>query len=100
MQVFQRRMDGKENFFRNWQNYKLGFGDVSKEYWLGLGKLHKLLNLNPQNELLIRMESVGNEVATAHYGTFNIDDEKSGFKLSIGGFNIKTSNAGSQTWKC
>ena len=55
MQVCQRRMDGKEKFFRNWQDYKLGFGDASKESWLGLGILHTLLNLNPQNELLIKM---------------------------------------------
>ena len=80
----------KKTFFRNWQNYKLGFGDALMESWLGLGILHTLLNFNPQNELLIKMESVRN-VAIAHYGTFKIGDEESRFKLSIGGFNSKTS---------
>ena len=61
------------------------------ESWLGLGILHTLLNFDPQNELLIKMESVRNEVATAHYGTFKIGDEESRFKLSIGGFNSKRS---------
>lgn len=34
-QVFQRRMDGAESFFRPWKHYKGGFGNVAGEYWLG-----------------------------------------------------------------
>ena len=80
----------KKNFFKKWQNYKLGFGDALMESWLGLGILHTLLNFNPQNELLIKMESVRN-VAIAHYGTFKIGDEESRFALSNRGFNSKRS---------
>ncbi|CAG2250621.1 unnamed protein product [Mytilus edulis] len=40
--VFQRRMNGKINFFRKWESYKTGFGNLNGEHWLGNEHLHKL----------------------------------------------------------
>ena len=40
--VFQKRLDGSVNFFRGWNEYKIGFGHLKGEYWLGLGKIHRL----------------------------------------------------------
>ena len=34
-QVIQRRYNGEINFYRNWNDYKYGFGSVDNEIWLG-----------------------------------------------------------------
>uniref|UniRef100_H3AZP9 Tenascin XB n=1 Tax=Latimeria chalumnae TaxID=7897 RepID=H3AZP9_LATCH len=33
--VFQRRMNGKTNFWRKWWDYAVGFGNLTEEFWLG-----------------------------------------------------------------
>ena len=34
--VFQRRQNGTEDFFRIWQDYADGFGNLLTEFWLGM----------------------------------------------------------------
>ena len=33
--VLQRRYDGSEDFDRDWQDYKSGFGSQEYEHWIG-----------------------------------------------------------------
>ncbi|XP_038066588.1 microfibril-associated glycoprotein 4-like [Patiria miniata] len=40
--VIQRRQDGSVDFYRNWTEYRDGFGDLSGEYWLGNDKIRRL----------------------------------------------------------
>nr|XP_020478432.1 microfibril-associated glycoprotein 4-like isoform X1 [Monopterus albus] len=83
--VFQRRMDGTENFYRPWKHYKNGFGNVAGEYWLGLENLF-LLTARKKNELRVDMEDWDKGQAYAHYSSFSIDPEAVGYKLNLGSF--------------
>jgi hypothetical protein len=47
-QVIQRRDDyggdNRENFNRDWDDYKSGFGDPDHEFWLGNENIYMLTN--------------------------------------------------------
>ncbi|XP_078616390.1 microfibril-associated glycoprotein 4-like [Branchiostoma floridae x Branchiostoma japonicum] len=84
--VIQRRFDGTVNFYRNWADYKNGFGGVEGEHWLGLDKMH---NLTTQNnyELYVELEDWEGNTAYAKYDTFSIGDESTDYTLTIGAYS-------------
>ncbi|ESO03151.1 hypothetical protein HELRODRAFT_80673 [Helobdella robusta] len=89
-QVMQRRMDGSENFFRNWTDYKNGFGDPCKEFWIGLDVLHRITTTN-KYKLLITLEDFDGDVRCAAYDSFTVDSPETNYTLRIG---IYTGSAG------
>ncbi|CAB4012021.1 Hypothetical predicted protein [Paramuricea clavata] len=53
--VFQRRLDGSVSFYRGWQYYKHGFGDLNGEFWPGLDKINRITSAS-HNKLRIDMD--------------------------------------------
>ncbi|XP_035019522.2 tenascin [Hippoglossus stenolepis] len=82
--VFQRRMNGKTDFYRTWSEYSGGFGNLSEEFWLGNELLHNLTSVGPVS-LRVDMQS-GNDTAYAHYGNFSVDSEERHYTLSVSGY--------------
>lgn len=93
--VIQRRLDGSVNFFRNWETYKQGFGNIDGEYWLGLENIYWLTN-QANYKLLVTLEDWSGRKVFAEYASFRLEPEADFYKLRVGRYH---GNAGdSLTW--
>ena len=83
--VFQRRLDGSVDFYREWEDYKEGFGTAGGEYWLGLDNIHRLTN---QGRMLLRVDLSGKMLNAAHalYRDFVVSNEKRNYTLGLGSY--------------
>ncbi|XP_077308016.1 ficolin-1-like [Lithobates pipiens] len=83
--VFQRRYDGTVNFFRDWADYKRGFGNQLSEFWLGNDNIH-LLTLSGTHEFRVDLIDYENNFSFAAYASFAILGEKDNYQLKIGAY--------------
>uniref|UniRef100_A0A8L0DNT7 Tenascin R (restrictin, janusin) n=1 Tax=Oncorhynchus mykiss TaxID=8022 RepID=A0A8L0DNT7_ONCMY len=83
--VFQRRQNGLTDFSRKWSDYRVGFGNLEDEFWLGLDNIQKL-SAQGRYELRIDMKD-GQESVYASYDKFAIGDVRNLYKLRIGEYN-------------
>ena len=84
--MFQRRQDGSVDFYRGWNDYKAGFGQLTAEFWLGNDKIHRLTASRP-NSLRVELEDWNGVRAYAKYGKFNIGDERAQYRLEVGSYS-------------
>lgn len=85
--VIQRRFSNNnpENFNRTWMDYKLGFGDLDKEFWFGNDFIHKITS-DEDVELRIDVEDMNGNKHWAKYSIFKVDSEEYNYNLKIGGY--------------
>ncbi|CAF1107350.1 unnamed protein product [Adineta steineri] len=91
--VIQQRINGTIDFYRGWDDYKNGFGDLRSEFWLGNEKIHQLTNQG-QYLLHIDLKPWDGSLRTAEYGKFSLDNENQNYKLQISQYQPLTSTAG------
>ncbi|GFR79704.1 ficolin-2 [Elysia marginata] len=77
-----RRTTGDVDFFRNWTDYKNGFGSPPGDFWLGNDAIHELTQKNA-HELRIDLQADGRDLF-AHYSWFIVNDEADGYRLQLG----------------
>ena len=84
--VFQKRQDGSVDFYRDWADYKNGFGNLNGEFWLGLDKINRITN-SERYRLRVDMEDTEGKTAYAEYDMFSVTSEKTKYQLSIGTYS-------------
>lgn len=84
--VIQRRLDGSTNFNRTWNEYKTGFGNLSREFWLGNEKIN-LLTKRKEMQLRIELEDFSGVSEYAMYEKFYVANEYLKYRLSVGSYS-------------
>ncbi|KAK9728033.1 Fibrinogen beta and gamma chains, C-terminal globular domain [Popillia japonica] len=98
--VIQRRddfNDPRENFNRDWNDYKNGFGDPSKEFWLGNENIYMLTN-NEEYILRVELEDFEGNKRYAQYSHFKIYSEAEYYKLEIDGYEGNAGDSLNDPW--
>ncbi|XP_068201959.1 techylectin-5A-like [Palaemon carinicauda] len=85
--VLQRRglYATQEDFYRGWQAYVDGFGDLSQEFWLGLNNIHALVNQSAY-EIRFDLEDFEGEKRWAKYTHFYVGGADTDYRMEVGGY--------------
>ncbi|XP_033634250.1 ryncolin-2-like [Asterias rubens] len=86
--IIQRRQDGSVDFYRNWIDYRVGFGDLNGEFWLGNDNLRKLTETVGMWQLRFDLENWFGEKAWSEHEGFRISGEN--FRLNVDSYNEKS----------
>ena len=82
--MIQRRANNNSiNFYRGWDDYEQGFGDLETEFWWGLRKIHCLTKRDDVELRIDLKDESGNEV-TWVYQEFRVDGPEDKYRLHIG----------------
>ncbi|XP_062581797.1 ficolin-1-like [Saccostrea cucullata] len=83
--VIQKREDGNLSFYKTWCEYKQGFGNASKNFWIGNDVIYALTKSQDQ-ELRVDLQRFNGTTAYAGYSTFFIGNETEKYRLTVSGY--------------
>ena len=89
--VIQRRRDGSVNFYRNWKDYVMGFGNLNGEHWLGLEKIHRLTKV--ASVLRVDMTGYTKGHRYARYNIFKVGSSTTSYTLTTGTYSGNAGNS-------
>ena len=83
--VFQKRGDftPQEDFYRTWLEYKRGFGDLQRQFWLGNDRLSLLTNQDSYR-LRVDLEDFDGQKRFAEYDNMRVANEADKYRLTLG----------------
>ncbi|KAK3083232.1 hypothetical protein FSP39_017384 [Pinctada imbricata] len=80
--IFARDETKTNNFTRSWIDYKIGFGSVPENYWIGNAIMHELTKDRP-SEVYFKLTDDKNITKWAKYQNFTIGPEEEQFILNV-----------------
>ena len=90
--IIQRRIDGCVDFYRNWTEYKEGFGNINGEFWLGNAVIHQITS-NADYTLKVVLQDWDGVTKYAKYNAFRIADEADNYRLTVGSYSGAAGNS-------
>uniref|UniRef100_A0ACB8F1B2 Angiopoietin- protein 4 n=1 Tax=Sphaerodactylus townsendi TaxID=933632 RepID=A0ACB8F1B2_9SAUR len=79
--VIQRRRDGSVDFDQLWEAYRNGFGNMSGDFWLGLDKIHQIVQ-EGMFRLIIEMQDWEGNSQVVQF-LFRLGGEDTAYTLSL-----------------
>ncbi|XP_033739048.1 ryncolin-4-like [Pecten maximus] len=84
MKVIHNRQNVKVNFYRGWEDYKKGFGDLDGNFWLGNEIIHRLTGMG-YTVLRVELEAWDGSTWYIEYDTFSLASEADKYRLQATG---------------
>ena len=84
--AIQQRLVGSVDFYRDWAEYRNGFGNPATDYYLGNELIHQL-TYGRQIKIAIIGQDFNDELRVLYFDGFYIENEQSGYKIHAGAFS-------------
>ncbi|KAI4578617.1 hypothetical protein MJG53_020871 [Ovis ammon polii x Ovis aries] len=88
--IIQRRKSGLVSFYRDWKQYKQGFGSIRGDFWLGNDHIHRL-SRRP-TRLRVEMQDWEGNMRYAEYSHFVLGNELNSYRLFLGNYSGDVGN--------
>ena len=92
-QVFQRRRNDGIDFYRGIDNYTVGFGNVSREHWLGNEYIHAITDNHGKQFLRVELKTHAQKEIFSEYKYFHFESSDLEYTLRLGMY-VEGSDAG------
>ena len=83
--IIQRRFTGDVDFYRDWDTYKRGFGNLDTDFWLGNENIH-IITSSGEYELRVELKYQG-QSKFAVYNRFSLAGESDNYRITLGKYS-------------
>ncbi|KAK3727780.1 hypothetical protein RRG08_017221 [Elysia crispata] len=83
--IIQRRSTGDVDFYRDWDTYKRGFGNLDTDFWLGNENIH-IITSSGEYELRVELRYQG-QSKFAVYDRFSLAGESDNYRITLGKYS-------------